>query len=630
MKQQIDRHVEAISIDLDSLHRNTEILVDDLNFRTREIEILRWIDSQILEAKNRINADFKGLVDGIFREALARINSDLLNNGRCDFYLSENETMHMLTPVKASRRHPSILDLGSSQPKLDWKLLERKRYNREYTKSLFGGQFSGVENVYVEPLFIFNDILLGAFIVTEKASKKGRGQLHDKKVIDAFRGIFAQLKIAYRFLVEYQRGIRINGLWRLFAERDLSPHVCFNILAKQILRLMPEFGKLRLPSDVGVQLLMKRDEKTLRIRATTGNEHDIEVLLIEDSITGLVFKDGASPEPICIDPTSEEHRSQFQAYLGSEASPTRTELVVPLVFGGKTVGAINLESSRVNAVNDVQIKTLSEIAATVAPVAMGLEARLAQNREVQTAYSAIISQYLRDYSEVLKHEIGSPMSAITTDLDSIDLSIKDGPSDEKILRRELSSLSQNYKMLTASINHFANDLAAYGEIGPIELSPIIKECCRIANNKHDTETVGSNLAIAYEDTCRPTIYASMLLKPYILCLIENSILALKQRDENQKSPRKGIVTLKIFRHPNDKERVCLTIRDNGPGVTRDELEKLRKFQFGTRYRNSPGQGYGLAATQKYLSSIDGWMDIDSRAGSFFTVTLSFRLEKKVD
>lgn len=626
----IDRHLSSVRDQL-------AVLESEMRFRSEELRVLRGIDQRILETSGKAFSESENLVQELFLQTSQYITNNLIRNGVCAFYTNQDTHFQILGELRPLNKPMPMYEFPTevrcSVGSIDWKDVETNSRFLKNDGSAFSKAFDGWDRIYVEPLFVHQQSLLGAFVVLEQCTAgDDHCQLDDTDAVDTFRGIFAQLKVAYKFLVEHQLRVEIAELWQIFAEQDLSPFVCFGILAHEIPNLMPKFGGHEFPPDVEIQIPMRRvEDNQLRIRASTGASRDTDIILIDDSISGIPFlEDGRL---VNVDPTEPKYTGLYKSYFGSAEEKIRTEVVLPMKFKGEVVGVINLESFKRRAFSEIQIEILARIAEHLAPVVIGLEARLAQNRGVQTAYGSIISRYLNGFGKVLRHGIMSPVAALAADLDTLDLQLSRQEVDLLAVQDSIQRLRINFRSIKKSISDFTEDLSSYGAIEPLDLVELAKETIGIVEDTMrpkrapGSDSATSTFEIDFLPSLRPTVRASRLFKPYLLALVDNSIRSIQKKQQLGRSKAPGRIRISIEADPGKKDRILFILRDTGNGVPREQLRMLERFRFGTRFREDVGEGYGLAATQRYLSTIDGWMEIDSVAGKFFEVRMSLRVEK---
>jgi signal transduction histidine kinase len=113
------------------------------------------------------------------------------------------------------------------------------------------------------------------------------------------------------------------------------------------------------------------------------------------------------------------------------------------------------------------------------------------------------------------------------------------------------------------------------------------------------------------------------------------VLAIQKRREED--PSEGVISIAITKEspPPDQEVLLNTawvvsIRDNGHGVTAEQLAELNRFDPGTRFRQDHGQGLGLVAAQRYIASIGGRIELKSEFTKFFEVVLQFDEGEEID
>lgn len=612
--------------DLEFAIRTVSSVRDEVSFRYREIEILRKIDSFILNSESNAAVFHASAITGLFQSVIAYLNRELIEGGTCAFYVNLDSRFEVV-----GRQDPEFFPevIHCEAASVNWKLVEKNPIHSRPGGEPFVSVFPNASSIYTEPLFIFEDVLLGVFVVQAGSSqeKKVENWLRDDEHIDTLRGIFRQLKIAYRYLVEHRRAASLNDLWGEFSDRDFSPHFCLNLLARRLVEMSPVLGPMKLHPPPEVQILFPYQDQ-LRILATTGTERDTEFVSINDSISGLAFSES---KLLNIDPSSSQYENIYKSYLGRGES-IRSELVVPMLSRGNVVGIVNFESPQVAAFSACQARTLQEIVQKITPVALSLKARLDHNREAQAAYSSIMAEYLRRFSGVLRHELASPTSALKTNIGNLRKRLDLHGVEEPDVFDELNTAQWNYDKISHSVFDFIDDLSSYGEVQPICINELIRETVEIINDT-SRPNVGELLAQEYEFKIRTVasgrykVRASRLLKPYLVCLLDNSIRSIRKKRESGKLNRPGRILIAIEKDKIDAENILVKIRDNGEGVGMPELRLLRRFRVGTRFREDQGHGYGLAATQRYLSEVGGWIDLESSKGKSFTVLVSLKHER---
>lgn len=107
-----------------------------------------------------------------------------------------------------------------------------------------------------------------------------------------------------------------------------------------------------------------------------------------------------------------------------------------------------------------------------------------------------------------------------------------------------------------------------------------------------------------------------ILQQTVYNLILNACQALKEK----KGSRKSLIQIRTDK--NSENTACLTIRDNGPGISPQHLEKI--FQpLWTSKKRGQGTGFGLGITRKFIQNLGGDISVSSQENEFacFTVLL---------
>lgn len=605
---------------------------DELSFRYNEISILREIDSYILSSNEAHSNPHSSEITRLFRRVIKALNRLLPDEASCAFYVNFDTRFELVSGADPAL-FPNTIHCNATS--LDWKIVEHHPIHRRSEGSPFSKAFREADVVYTEPLFIFETVLLGVFIVqaNDRPERPVVNWLDSKEHIDSLRGIFRQLKIAYKHLVEHGRAAALNNLWSEFADKDFSPSYCLHLLALRLSEMTPILGPMRFRNKPGVQILF-RHEDSLRILATTGSERDTEFVSISDSISGLALR---NLQTVNVDPSAPEYNTLYKNFLG-RSRQIRSELAIPMLLTDHAIGVVNFESIDEFAFSSVQARTIEEIVRKITPVAVSLKARLDHNREAQSAYSAIMTRYLHAFSAVLRHEVSSPTSALSSNIDNIRRRLTSHNFLPDDVINELDNAEANYRRIDTSMFGFINDLSNYGIIGPIRILDLLKETVEMINDT-DRPSIGSNsletiggleerheYKIDLLGRKNYRVNASRLLKPYLVCLLDNSVRSIRNKRSSGGLPQGGKISIQVREDADDSRSILITIRDNGQGVSREQLEILRRFRIGTRFRNDQGQGYGLAATQRYLAEVGGWIELDSIENRFFSVTISLKHE----
>lgn len=632
----------------------------------REMNLLWGVDLAILEMNNESEVQD---IEELFLSSLAEF---------CDLHALSMEPICLVpvenqfqwtTPPKGRRRSKiaRIRPTATLDDFADWTKGNSARLIERADDAALLSAIGAPGPCLAAPIYTPNRHLL-CIVAIMGACGEEDDRLREPAVCRSLNGLISQLTIAYGQFERVHLHMKMQELWDQFLIHDLEPSRCFQILAGSIRHFLPVFGPLsaldRSPltqvlilatpdqsssghSKLGISAAPPRNH--LIIRGTTGKEHGGTRVAIEDSISGLPIEDLSLPF-FCDDPTKMKYQGRYRNYLGR---PARTELVIRLVAGEgeDCVGVINLESPRKNAFSPLDRQTLLDLAPTFGPIAAVLERRLVGDTEAQAVIANSTRKYLETWSQIFRHGMGSPSSALGLDTDAltewlgtaekitdsirseIDATSALGTSFDRLhrlvrrMRATHKRLESAYRKIGRYTQDFIGDISTYPDEEQIILRQIIDSSIQLANN---TLLEGGLRRIKIKVTrdkssATTRIFCSTLIKQHLQSILDNAVRSVGARMEKDDKSGKIAITIDLEDIPEGQEQRLnkawiVRIHDNGDGVTRDELAALQKFEGGVTYSRG-GHGTGLTAAQGYVDSIGGRMKLNSEHGKFFEVAL---------
>ena len=216
----------------------------------------------------------------------------------------------------------------------------------------------------------------------------------------------------------------------------------------------------------------------------------------------------------------------------------------------------------------------------------------------------------------LSHELRTPMNGIIGFADLL-LESENDPQKQEYLKIILDSSNQLHNVLSDIIEMSkldAGTVQAKSEI--IGLKKIIADICASMQSdrmiaENNVQIV--NLAQKHEEVL--IISDNVKLRQIIINLMNNAI----------KFTKNGKVEID---YNVDNEKVCISVRDNGVGIAKEDIDNIFDRFYQTKNGNlaTKGAGLGLAIVKSYIDILHGKISVESEVGkgSCFYVELPNR------
>ncbi|MCD6338006.1 MAG: GAF domain-containing protein [Verrucomicrobia bacterium] len=358
---------------------------------------------------------------------------------------------------------------------------------------------------------------------------------------------------------------------------------------------------------------------------------------IRGSILGRVLESG---RPLRIDDVAAAKPPMI--LFGPNRLPGSL-LAAPLRLGGKVIGALCAQSYAPRAYT-AEHQALLGIIAGHAAVALenarlyrelqGYAAELEQKVAERTRRLEELNARLRQANErlakalereqdlgrlrtqvvsIVSHEFGTPLSVISTGLDLFERYYESWPPEKR--RAQLERIRAAAQRLNALVQDI---LLARGtdprrhrfSPQPLELERFCREAadrCQAAEPQH---SIRFEYAEAAGAEAPPPELDAFLLESILANLLSNAA---------KYSPKGSEILFSVRREP---ERVIFEIRDRGPGIPPEELNRLfEPFQRGSTAGAAPGIGLGLFIVKQGVEAHGGEIRLQSRPGEGLTATV---------
>jgi len=295
---------------------------------------------------------------------------------------------------------------------------------------------------------------------------------------------------------------------------------------------------------------------------------------------------------------------------------TRSEIAVPLVLSGKTLGVLDVQHNRPNHFTEADLDVFRTLAGQLAAALQN--ARYFEELQHAAERLREMDRMKSEFLANMSHELRTPLNSIIGYAEVMLMGI-DGEMAPETLE-DIQAIYENGQHLLAMINDIL-DLAKIEsgrmtlKMEPVEVEQLLDEVrssgLGLLRKYHKENQV--ELSIEAEANLPLVSGDRIRLNQILNNLLSN---AVKFTDH-------GSIQVRAYRQD---DRVCISVKDTGIGIASDQMEKIfEKFQQvdGSARRRAEGTGLGLAITRYLVEMHGGTVSVHSveKKGSVFTVSL---------
>ena len=242
--------------------------------------------------------------------------------------------------------------------------------------------------------------------------------------------------------------------------------------------------------------------------------------------------------------------------------------------------------------------------------------RLKQDKETLTAQIAFKDRII----SMMAHDLRNPLTAASIAIETLELAFHPGEKAKKITPELIAHLLKNTKLQIRTVNRMITEIlqTARGSSANLKVSPQELNLQRLFADVMESYADKLTAKQQHLDTDipqdLPAVYADLDQVQRVLSnLIDNAI---------KYTPITGRIGIAALHRTTDK--VQISIRDNGPGIPRDNQKNIFDENFRLQRDNAQdGYGLGLAFCQRVIRAHYGqiWVDSKQGEGSCFHFTL---------
>jgi PAS domain S-box-containing protein len=203
----------------------------------------------------------------------------------------------------------------------------------------------------------------------------------------------------------------------------------------------------------------------------------------------------------------------------------------------------------------------------------------------------------------ISHEIRNPLGAIELFASVLKKDIK-GDSEKEELVDNIVSGVKSLTNITSNLLLFTKDVKPKKEL--INIKKVIDDALIFTGHVADNKRISIKKMIKKD--LREINADYELLKQVFLNLVLNAVQSLKKSGEIRISAR-NLKSSELTSIDSEKKYIQITVEDTGPGIKKENLEKVFNPFFTTK---RSGLGLGLAIVHKIITSHDGMIEVTSK------------------
>ncbi|MCE9646142.1 MAG: GAF domain-containing protein [Chloroflexi bacterium] len=279
---------------------------------------------------------------------------------------------------------------------------------------------------------------------------------------------------------------------------------------------------------------------------------------------------------------------------------TRSEMALPLIYGGKALGAVTIQSSEEQAFGEDDITTLQTMAEHLA---VGINnAHLID--ELKEAHNEILRnsvfEALTTASTEAIHWIGNKTLPISLTVARLREEIADGQVDLESLKEDLDMIAESAAMIIQVKEQLIGAVREQ-KPRPVLIADVLKTAAHLRDISEDLLQIKIDPSAAY------VMADSTQLTRAFGNILQNAVEA-------------GAKTVKVSAHPTeDRGMLEIRIEDDGQGMTDEVMQKVWSPFYSTR--GVTHHGLGLPAAMHVISQSQGHIALVSKPGAGTTVAL---------
>jgi signal transduction histidine kinase len=301
------------------------------------------------------------------------------------------------------------------------------------------------------------------------------------------------------------------------------------------------------------------------------------------------------------------------SYHRGRGIPVPESLIcAPLFFGGELMGLLKIAGWKRRPFDprDVQVVERFLPAAAVSI----RNARLNMSLERQ-AIQAELKATLVTLASAVAHDVNNAVGTILPLVQQVRSELREGTADPETIDRDLSLVVEKARLCQRIFGNMLR-VARGGRPGdgPVDVNQVVRDTVPFFQGS--AARLGIETVLELDDALPCVRFSRHDLQHIVLNLVNNSLDAMGETGSR----------VVISTRPGEEDGTAfLAVRDDGPGIPSELLDKVEEPFFSTKHG---GVGLGLAICRSLAWQNGGGLEIESAAGLGTRVEIELRLTGK--
>lgn len=297
-----------------------------------------------------------------------------------------------------------------------------------------------------------------------------------------------------------------------------------------------------------------------------------------------------------------------------EISPQLLNAVTHLKSGNRTLVRINIDNETLQlAVYATEFKMHDDLY------------KLVSFQNIHTELEEKEMEAWQNLTQVLAHEIMNSITPIASLSDTVYMLLEHNTREngkeftiDKDTVLDVKDALTTINKRSHGLMRFVNSYRDFTQIPEpnFELCSVLELLLRVRNlNKGEAEAKDVKMEVAVDPETLEVTADYQLIEQVLINLVKNAFRALEGTDEPE-------VTLRGYMDSDGK--VVIDVRDNGPGISQDNIQKIFIPFYSTSQPSSRGgSGIGLSLSRQIMRMHRGTLTVKSSQNEGTTFTLRF-------